>query len=110
MVVEFRLDLREDPTGDNNDATHRPLLTAHYQSEPGASREAVFIDLQFFLLISAGFEAIWARGLGSLWAPVAACGRFVLPLLECCNQKAALCSIGRLQSAGWEIARYCSNG
>ena len=46
---------------------------------------------------------------GGLWRAVAACGDRVLPLDDAIKQ-AAFCSIGRFQSAEWEIARSCSNG
>ena len=40
----------------------------------------------FVFYISGGLEAIRARKLATLWQPVGPCGRFVLLLLECCNQ------------------------
>ena len=74
---------------------------------PGKLFSLIFIGFHWF---QEDLKLSGARRLASLWRPVGPCGGFVLALLECCNQKAALCSIGRLQSAGWEIARYCSNG
>ena len=81
------------------------------------SREAVFIDFHWFSFISGGFEAIRGQkvgqpvaGCGGLWRPVAGCGGIILPLQDDAIRQSAFCSIGRLQIAEWEIARYCSNG
>ena len=76
----------------------------------GARGVQVFIDSHWFSLISVEFEAIRARKLGSLWHRVAACGSEVIPLQDDAIRQGAFCSIARLQFAGREIARYCSNG
>jgi len=90
------------------------------QGQPAGDQEAQkanIIDFHRFSFILGGFRASWGRRLEQ---PVTTCGSlfrtFTIPhFYYPCNQddaikQAALCSIGKLQSAGWEIARYCSDG
>ena len=71
--------------------------------------ETVLIDFHYFSLLPRGFEDIRARKVAGLWHPVAGCAAGVLPHQDDAIKQAALCNIGRLQFAVWEITRYCSD-
>ena len=47
---------------------------------------------------------------GRLCQPAGKFGGRLLPLQDGAIRQLALCGIGRLHSAGWGIARFCSNG
>ena len=76
------------------------------------SRSFISLDFLMFLSIAQGFQGQGAEGVGAgLEKLVAPCGENVRALQDHgATREPAPCSIARLQSAGWWIARYCCNG
>ena len=71
--------------------------------------DAVFIGLHLLSVISGGFRATRARVLAALWRPAETFGGYLGPLQDDATMEGAFWSMGRLQSVGWEIARYPSS-
>ena len=94
-----------DPIGGKNDATHCLSLSAPRRLKVWASRELSFIDFNW-IRAHLGLERP-VESCGAFWVPVA---EKVLPLQDYVIREYAFCRIRKLNSAGWDIVRYCSNG